>query len=578
MRTRNVLFAILIGAFVALTILTTAAAVASFFVLGSDGEPGPGEEAEQAPVAPLLALLGIGPARQSVDDGTAPPQEVNPPATLGTPVAEPLAPVSLEDAVKAAKRAAPEDLKTIQDYLDASGGDLKRLRSRVVDLLKGLSQDPTMQDPTLFAERAADIVNLANQAHETSYLYKTKMRYDLAIQDPAIGFDFGPTKRPGQPGFERIGPDSDFVNKGTNPLITGDGPPAVYDGLMDLTEFSFPLKDGKYRVTLLTLPEDQNLTPRPFGTSVQAGGVAIRIKDALNSAEKLYATLTENDFYIEDVIPEMPDEGEEVSAVALSVPVEVSGGIFSILLNPGAEPTYVTALVIYPEEEETIEEETAEEIAEILAKLNPEAGRRILDSDLFQPVQRQIRQAAATPGTGTPTPSPGTGGTTVTPPAPPSGPVTTSVPPPPLAAAPAPTNRLQAIATGPAEVLLGEAALLNGCDTLFDGQSLAAAFGGACEAGTLTGFGAEWFFNGELLGSGFLFSMATGPGTPFDVPGIYEITLLVTFFGDGTTPILTSVTTILIRVVAQAPVPEPGQLLILLAGLLGSLLWWRRHG
>ncbi|RMF13640.1 MAG: PEP-CTERM sorting domain-containing protein, partial [Alphaproteobacteria bacterium] len=147
-------------------------------------------------------------------------------------------------------------------------------------------------------------------------------------------------------------------------------------------------------------------------------------------------------------------------------------------------------------------------------------------------------------------------------------------PPPPPAA---PANTLQAIATGPAEVLLGESALLNGCDTLFNGQSLAAAFGGACEAGTLTGFTAEWFFNGQLLGSGFLFSMATGPGTPFDVPGLYEITLLVTFFGDGTTPILTSVTTILIRVVAQAPVPEPGQLLILLAGLLGVLLWWRRQ-
>ncbi|RMF15069.1 MAG: hypothetical protein D6757_05170, partial [Alphaproteobacteria bacterium] len=388
----------MIGAFLVLTVLTTAAAIASFFVLGSDNERAPGEQTGQAPVAPLLAMLGIGPAPQSTGGDTAPPKQANPPSTVGAPIAEPLEPVSLEDAIKAAKRATPQDLKTIQDYLDASGGDIDRLRSRVVDLLKGLSEDPTMQDPTTFAERAADIVNLANQAYETSYLYKTKMRYDLAIKDPVKGFDFGPGKRPGQPGFERIGPDSDFVNKGTNALVTGDGPPAVYDGLMDLTEFSFPLEDGKYRVTLLTLPEDQNLTPHPFGTSVQAGGATVRIKDALNTAEKLYATLTENDFYIEDIIPEMPDDQSEVSAVALSIPVEVSGGIFSILLNPGAEPTYVTALVIYPEEEETIEEETAEEIAEILSRLNPEAGRQILGSELFQPVQRQIQQAATTPG------------------------------------------------------------------------------------------------------------------------------------------------------------------------------------
>ncbi|GIX17257.1 MAG: hypothetical protein KatS3mg119_1443 [Rhodothalassiaceae bacterium] len=576
MRGNRTLFLVVAGAIGVVFAFGAAAALATWLsLLTVPKEDAAADEGETGatPVESLFAFLGLGPTPQQ-PPAAGSPQTSAPPAGIATPIADPVEPVTLEEAVAAAKAGGPEDIKTLGRFFDASGGDIQKLRERVVQLLDALSQDPGMQDPAVFATRAADIVELANRSYESAYLYRTRMRVDLMVKEPALGFDLGPEGRPAQPGFTRVHPGTDWVNRGTSALVTDDGPAVVSDGLMNITSFDHPFEDGNYRVTLITLPEGRNITPYPFGTSVQASGTAVPIKDALNTPRKLYATLRESDFFVEDFIPEMPNDSEEVSAVALSVPVKVSGGNLSILLNPADVPTYVTAIVVYPEEEQTVDEKTAERIADILARLAPAAGQRPGAGPGFD---SSPRTRAAPPGDGgatgpnrpgrpAPRQQPG-------PPQPPiSQPGVTTVPPP------APANTLQAVATGPAEVLLGETALLNGCDTLFNGEALAAAFGSACESGALTGFTAEWFFNGELIGTGFLFNMATGPGTPFDVPGLYEITLLVTFFGDGTTPILTSVATLLIRVVAQAPIPEPEQLILLLAGLLGILLWHRRRG
>ncbi len=579
MRARKLFFAVIAGSVLLVVAFGAAAGLATYLSLLTTSGERAGDEAakksgaESAPIDSLFAFLGIGPTPQEPPQTNEP--QARPPANaIGTPLAEPVAPVTLEEAVAAAKSGRPKDLKRVGHFFDSAGGDIQKLREKVVQVLDALSEDPDMHDPAVFATRAADIVELANQSYQSAYLYRTRMRVDLAVKEPAVGFDLGPEGRPAQPGFTRVHPRTDFVNRGTSALVTGDGPPAIYDGLMNITSFDHAFDDGNYRVTLLTLPEGQNITPYPFGTTVQASGAVVPIKDALNTSKKLYATLRENDFYVEDMIPEMPDDTEEVSAIAMSIPVRVSGGNLSILLNPADVPTYVTAIVVYPEEEQTIDDKTAEKIADILAHLTPAAGQRPLGETGFGGGPRARASPPTTVGPGGPGRGPRTAPRqqpTLPRPAP-NQPVTTTVPPP------APADTLQAVATGPAEVLLGETALLNGCDTLFNGQSLAAAFAGACESGALTGFTAEWFFNGQLLGSGFLFNLATGPGTPFAVPGVYEITLLVTFFGDGTTPILTSVATLLLRVVAQAPIPEPEQLILLLAGLLGIILWRRGHG
>ncbi len=579
MRARKLFFAVIVGSALLVVAFGAAAGLATYLSLltapgdRADETAGDGARDRAAPIDSLFAFLGLGPTPQE-PPRTNEPQANLPPGAIGTPIAEPVAPVTLGEAVAAAKSGRPEDLKKVGQFFDGAGGDIQKLREKVVQVLDALSEDPDMRDPAVFATKAADIVELANQSYQSAYLYRTRMRVDLAVKEPAVGFDLGPEARPAQPGFTRVHPRTDFVNRGTSALVTGDGPPAIHDGLMNITSFDHSFDDGNYRVTLLTLPEGRNITPYPFGTTVQASGAVVPIKDALNTSKKLYATLRENDFFVEDMIPEMPGDTEEVSAIAMSIPVRVSGGNLSILLNPADTPTYVTAIVVYPEEEQTIDDKTAEKIADILAHLTPAAGQRPIGETGFD---SGPRAQAAPPVAGVGPGGPGRGARPsprrqpALPQPAPSGPVTTTVPPP------APADTLQAVATGPAEVLLGETALLNGCDTLFNGQSLAAAFGGACASGALTGFTAEWFFNGQLLGSGFLFNLATGPGTPFDVPGVYEITLLVTFFGDGTTPILTSVATLLIRVVAQAPIPEPEQLILLLAGLVGILLWRRRQ-
>ena len=339
MRARKIIFAVIAGSVLLVVAFGAAAGLATYLSLLTTSGNRAGDEAAQqggdqsAPIDSLFAFLGLGPTPQEPPQ-TQEPQAKPPPNTIGTPVAEPVAPVTLEEAVAAAKSGKPEDLKRVGQFFDGAGGDIQKLREKVVQVLDALSEDPEMRDPAVFATKAADIVELANQSYQSAYLYRTRMRVDLAVKDPAVGFDLGPEARPAQPGFTRVHPRTDFVNRGTSALVTGDGPPAVYDGLMNITSFDHPFDDGNYRVTLLTLPEGQNITPYPFGTTVQTNGAVVPIKDALNTSKKLYATLRENDFYVEDMIPEMPSDTEEVSAIAMSIPVRVSGGNLSILLNP----------------------------------------------------------------------------------------------------------------------------------------------------------------------------------------------------------------------------------------------------
>ena len=258
MRGKRTLFLVVAGAIGVVFAFGAAAALATWLsLLTVPKEDAAADEGDSGttPVESLFAFLGLGPTPQQ-PPAAGSPQTSAPPAGIATPIADPVEPVTLEEAVAAAKAGGPEDIKTLGRFFDASGGDIQKLRERVVQLLDALSQDPGMQDPAVFATRAADIVELANRSYESAYLYRTRMRADLMVKEPAVGFDLGPEGRPAQPGFH---PGTDWVNRGTSALVTDDGPPVVSDGLMNITSFDHPFEDGNYRVTLITLPEGPGL-------------------------------------------------------------------------------------------------------------------------------------------------------------------------------------------------------------------------------------------------------------------------------------------------------------------------------
>lgn len=525
---------------------------------------------------------------------------------------KPFPEIKLQDAVQGALAADEWGFELVQSYVNISLGDEEKTKERIDELLAAIESRAKDYDRQTIADAVNLVIEAGARTYWSAFMAPVVIDKAFRLKEGAIGFDFGPADKSPYADFRRVTPGSDLIEgRGIRSVERAKHQSIVNDGIRNIDQFvATGLKDGLYRVVILTgrLPGDEELQ-YPFGVNMEQNGAKLNMVDTRSTANlvPVMRLATEGPGRVADVdmLPEVGQEQAASNATGQMIVTraEVRDGVLRLNFRAmGATNTYITSVILYPEEEPEFIDDLNEEVQQMLDRIAPAAGTG--EGDSTQPLVISPDTAFQDNAGGLPTneannatPNAGntnTGGTGNTN----TGTDTGSGPD--IGSQDGsgtdtgggdPTTggdlTLVADAGGPyAAIPLGEDFTVDGCGSSLNGVS-------AC---SLTNTGAVelvWLLDGEEIGTGDTLVVQTGEGTPFNLTGEYEITLELRYTGEGIGPdgltitledgttiflpgdlSLVSIDTAVIQIIA--PIPEPETIALLMTALL-MVGWMHRR-
>ncbi|WND02614.1 hypothetical protein QGN29_13765 [Temperatibacter marinus] len=548
--------------------------------------------------------------------------------------------VTLQEAALGALSADEWGFQAVQAYINKSLGDEARTKRRIDDLLSAIESRASQYDSATISDAINLVIEAGARSYWSAFMAPVILDENFKLKDGAIGWDFGPQTKNAYDDFIRVSPNSDMVQGNAMRSLDrrNNGATILNDGIKNMDMFvATGLDDGLYRVVILTgrMPQQEEIQ-YPFGVSIQQNGAKLNLIDT-RATERLAPVMslaTDGPARIEDreninLEIDSSEQGRRGggSGQMIVTRAEVQNGTLRIDFRAmGAAGTYVTSVIIYPEQAPEFVEQLTDTIQQILDRIETAAGPSESDqtvlvidpAESFEdngsglPTEESNNAAQgggdtadlgaaeedidtsedATDGADTETDTETDTGSTdegvtdigsqgdqeeepvTEEPDPTPDPDPTPEPEPEPEPTPDPT--INADAGDPyAPVLLGEDFTLDGCGSTFQGVSV-------CSLTDTDTIELVWLLDGEEIGTGDTLVVLTGEGTLFPTDGSFEVTLEVVYTGqsgdgvtitldDGTTVFLpgdislTSTDTAIIQIVA--PIPEPGTVGLILSAL-----------
>jgi len=291
--------------------------------------------------------------------------------------------VTLSEALEGVIANDEFGFQVVQNFFNQSLGDADQLRSRLQALVDELEN--LVADGGLGADAIADAINIivesASRAHRGAFMAPVVLEPGFDLKEDAFGFDLGPANRSAYENFVRISSESELLQGRDMEDIIGTGNNSlISEGVSNVDQFvSSQLENGQYRVIALSGRQADGLEPLyPFGVDYKQNGAKINMVDT---------RATDNAVPLMQLGREGP--GRYATAENKADLANVSGNVGNMLMTRadivdsslklnfrqlGGEGTYVTAVILYPEPDDTTGEDLQNLIVELIENLQPAAG------------------------------------------------------------------------------------------------------------------------------------------------------------------------------------------------------------
>lgn len=544
---------------------------------------------------------------------------------------KPFPDVTLAEAVEGALAADEWGFEIVQAYLNKSLGDEAKIEARIEKLLIAIEDKASDYTRLEITEAINLVIEAGVRAYNAAYMVPAVLDRDFKLKEGAIGWDFGPKGKIPYDDFTRVTPDSSMLNgfkmksHVRNSAVSDAS--IMDDGIRNIKQFvATGLDNGTYRLLIMTgrLPGNEEIQ-YPFGVDMKQNGAQMNLIDtratqrlvpivrlSTNGPARLSdaASLQTNDMAQEQSGSSFASKGHMIVTR-----ITISNGIMRINFSQfGLADTYVTAVMLYPEEPTEIFEKLQQALQEFFERIQPKGGvgsdataadiigtaQQIMNNGVplvIDPVTANDDAAGGVPteeafastpgGSSTTGANAGSGsGTTVIDDT--SGfDLGSQVDNQGDNTETEDSIALISEAGAYDPIPLGEDFTLDGCGSTLGGVS-------TCSLTSTGSLELVWVMNGEVIGTGDTLVVQTGEGTPFDAEGIYEVTLQAQYNGeaigpdgvtitldDGTTIFLpgdlslVSLDTAIIQIIA--PIPEPGAVAMMATVLAFTWLFHQRR-
>ena len=190
--------------------------------------------------------------------------------------------VSLEEAAEGALAVDEWGFQVVQSYLNQAMGDETALTARMTALLDQIEKMAGDYDLGTISDAANLIIEAGARAHWTAFFAPFVLDKSFKLQEGAIGWDFGPDEYEPYDKFIRVGANSEML-QGERKSDEGniDGASIINNGVRNVEQFvATGLKNGMYRVVILTAPRSNGATPLyPFGVDMERNSAKVNMVD-----------------------------------------------------------------------------------------------------------------------------------------------------------------------------------------------------------------------------------------------------------------------------------------------------------
>ncbi|MEQ8387129.1 MAG: hypothetical protein RLP16_02270 [Alphaproteobacteria bacterium] len=318
-------------------------------------------------------------------------------APEGDPALEPVPPAALTGALSGSE----DGMALVDSYLRQGEASPKVVARRARQLLLALKDaGGNAEQVTAAVSRVAQV---AATGLSSSRVIQVGVERDFRPREGTFAFDFGPPDAPAAAGFERIAANDPRIrlNAEGGSAIRRPGEGSVLDdGIIGLEGFKVALKNGTYRLVLLTEDIGDPTLFAPFGSGIRVNGVPIRIQTTRPDQWTPMSILgNDSRSVIEGSRSFSGDQGG-----AIVIEVVVTNGELDLEIpgfNRNQLKSYLTGAVIEPADQESqfapsaeaeeymvnlneiyeLESQVAQAVSETLTDVLPDTGQeQLLDA------------------------------------------------------------------------------------------------------------------------------------------------------------------------------------------------------
>ncbi|RMB08929.1 hypothetical protein [Eilatimonas milleporae] len=293
--------------------------------------------------------------------------------------------VSLEQAIEGALAVDEWGFQVVQNYINQAVGNSDQVKLRMEALLQGLEEIAGDYDLTTLADAANLVIEAGARTYWSAFMAPFVLDETFTLTEGAIGWDLGPSSSEPYTEFVRVGAESEMLvgdnMQNLEDIAQADTPTLLSDGVQNVEQFVVNnLPDGKYRVVILTARKPDGTEPLyPFGVDVKRNGANVNLVDtrATDDLVPVMKLSTEGPGRLSESGGSAFDPSGEPPATGHMLVTRADISDATLRLNfrqLGGQETYVTAVIVYPEPDDEIEEELSETVADFLQRIAPAAG------------------------------------------------------------------------------------------------------------------------------------------------------------------------------------------------------------